>query len=773
MSSRGPRSAYSSRSASPNTPPAPHNPFASEADPIELSHIARPPFGSRDSYDSRGQSPLQSPDPEEISRGRGSLRPDSYFGLSRPSGGQYAPLSARNESPQPTVRSGRESMYSLNTLYQSKLPDADTQALVDRRAGELAQWHVHWTTPAIIGSLFVMGVAAAVGHHMFYSSLNGKEATEQLKMIRAGTAFAFFVKSTLVGCSIVCNRQRIWRTFRRKALTIDGIDGLFSAPEDPTQFFINGEMWRNGKIATVMALCCWLIPIASVLAPASLTSEMTSRTEPATCSKIANLNFGRESDFNFRRVDEAQVRRSSLSYFNTTDLDGKQEGYFDYYDQPAKNVRRLAFSAAYLRRPQPRESAGATFCGQGWNCTYTINFQGPGYKCEDLTRAPPANAPFELSELAPQGNYTYVADVDRGDYKSPQIDTVRGAPRQPPPYPPYLGAFQSEPVLWIGYSNQTTTPYAPDSPYAKKWKVVHEPKMFRCVMHHTNYTFEMSYRPTQLAVLKQRDFIRPVLDTTLQPSLRNDSDWVASPASNFLLPGKDTKAYKLHTAYHSMGALLRTFLRGSVAKTTDLFILTKSDISETRLMDPRTSHPIPELMAGIQGLFEEMLISLLSEPTLVVAEPQDVPCLKTRTINTYRYYKRWLWIGYTAVISVTFLCVCVGAWSIWQNGVASDVLFSRIMATTRNPTLDYLNVGACLGGDPFPKELTETKLRFGVLLEENPREGPLGTVEHCCFGTMGETKEIVKGGTYAGLARYRNVAKKEIGSLDEKQGLLD
>jgi hypothetical protein len=102
-----------------------------------------------------------------------------------------------------------------------------------------------------------MGVAAAVGHHMFYSSLNGKEATEQLKMIRAGTAFAFFVKSTLVGCSIVCNRQRIWRTFRRKALTIDGIDGLFSAPEDPTQFFINGEMWRNGKIATVMALCCW------------------------------------------------------------------------------------------------------------------------------------------------------------------------------------------------------------------------------------------------------------------------------------------------------------------------------------------------------------------------------------------------------------------------------------------------------------------------------------------------------------------------------------
>ena len=257
MSSRGPRSAYSSRSASPTTPPARYDPFASKDDPIELSHVSRPPLDSHESYGSRGHSPLQSPDPDNTTRGRGSLRPDSYFGLSVNSGGQYVPIQGRNESPRPSVRSGRDSTYTLNSLYQSKQVDADTQALVDRRAGEIAQWHIHWTTPAIIASLFVAGVAAAVGHHFFYTKLNGQPATEQLKMIRYGTALAFFVKSTLVGTSIMCNRQRIWRTFRRKAMTIDGIDGLFSAPEDPTQFFINGEMWKNGKLATFMALCCW------------------------------------------------------------------------------------------------------------------------------------------------------------------------------------------------------------------------------------------------------------------------------------------------------------------------------------------------------------------------------------------------------------------------------------------------------------------------------------------------------------------------------------
>lgn len=252
MSSRGPRSAYSSRDPSPDTRPAPYDPFRSEADPIELSHLSRPNFNTRDSYSSQGRSRSRSPD----DRSRGRLRPDSYFGAS-PSGGQYAPLSGRNESPGPSMRSGRESMYTLNSLYQSKTVDADTQALVDRRAGEIAQWHVHWTTPALIASLFISGVAAAVGHHFFYDHLHGQPATEQLKMIRYGTALAFFVKSTLVGTVIMCNRQRIWRTFRRKAMTMNGIDGLFSATEDPSQFFLNWEMIRNGKLATFMALCSW------------------------------------------------------------------------------------------------------------------------------------------------------------------------------------------------------------------------------------------------------------------------------------------------------------------------------------------------------------------------------------------------------------------------------------------------------------------------------------------------------------------------------------
>ncbi|KAI4938748.1 uncharacterized protein J4E92_000029 [Alternaria infectoria] len=495
--------------------------------------------------------------------------------------------------------------------------DADTQALVDRRSGELVQWHIYWTTPALIVALFMAGFAAAVGHHLFYMHLNGKPATEQLKMVRYGTALAFFVKSTLVGTVIMCNRQRIWYTFRRKAMTINGIDGLFSATEDPTQFFLNWEMIRNGKLATLMAACTW------------------------------------ESTYNFR--DMSKFWQKSLNFYNTTEPieEERRDGefypaatgtgsFFDYYDQPSKNARRLAFSA-----------------------------------------------------------------------------------------------FENEPNLWIGYAINTSKPYSHDAEpeYKAKWGNLHEPKIFKCVMQYTRYTFNMSYNPRQSATRLEREFLRPVIgDHPIEPQ-------------------KNTEEYKVTASFHTLGSLLRRFLRGKIEKQK--ILITYSDLSETRLVNSSTSYPLVDLKTEIQDLFEDILITLLNDPNLAVVQTQEVPCTKSRTMVVYVYYKHSLWIGYAIVIAITFAFILVGAWSLHMNGVASDVLFSRIMATTRNPTLDHLSVGACLGGDPFPKELAKTKLRFGVLLEDDPREGPLGKVEHCCFGTMGETKEIVKGGTYAGLKEYR------------------
>jgi hypothetical protein len=96
---------------------------------------------------------------------------------------------------------------------------------------------MYWTTPAIIASLFAAGVIIAIRNYMFYAHLNGQQATNQLMMVRYGVALAFFTKSILVSTVIACYRQRIQHNLRSKAMTINVIDGLSSAIQNPTIFF--------------------------------------------------------------------------------------------------------------------------------------------------------------------------------------------------------------------------------------------------------------------------------------------------------------------------------------------------------------------------------------------------------------------------------------------------------------------------------------------------------------------------------------------------------
>lgn len=134
--------------------------------------------------------------------------------------------------------------------------DPDLLHLIERRAGETAQWRIHWWTPTSMVALLILGVLGAVSHHLFYTSLDGKEANNQLQKIRYGTALAFFTKMTLVGSVVVGYRQRIWYTLRRKAMTLSAIDALFAVTEDPTRFH-TWEMIKNSKLSTLMAVATW------------------------------------------------------------------------------------------------------------------------------------------------------------------------------------------------------------------------------------------------------------------------------------------------------------------------------------------------------------------------------------------------------------------------------------------------------------------------------------------------------------------------------------
>jgi hypothetical protein len=266
-----------------------------------------------------------------------------------------------------------------------------------------------------------------------------------------------------------------------------------------------------------------------------------------------------------------------------------------------------------------------------------------------------------------------------------------------------------------------------------------------------------------LVNITSRTFLAPIINTTL--GLSSDGTLntsIAIPEANWIRPTEDVGRYKLTAAYHSLGLLLRRQLQGTI----DLEYQqprTKTDASATRLVNQTNFYPVDDLQDQIQSFYEDMILSLMSDPQLVVGTTSSVSCVRSRRISVFKYFPEGLWNGYAVVIIATAIFMGVGFHAMYSNGVASDTVFSRIMTTTRNPTLDRLSVGACLGSDPFPKELERTKLRFGVLDEDGRRTGEWRRnpaeevwvggekIGHCAFGTEQQIGEIVKGKSYAGL----------------------
>jgi hypothetical protein len=92
---------------------------------------------------------------------------------------------------------------------------------------------------------------------------------------------------------------------------------------------------------------------------------------------------------------------------------------------------------------------------------------------------------------------------------------------------------------------------------------------------------------------------------------------------------------------------------------------------------------------------------------------------------------------YGVALALALLALVIGALAFVRNGVGVNLGFLTVLATTRNPRLDVVARGACLGAEPMPEALRSTRVRYGEIAPENnglPRrqgDGPL-TAENPC-----------------------------------------
>lgn len=585
----------------------------------------------------------------------------------------------------------------------------------------LTLYQKYWKPHYNMFFLLIVGVLFAVGHHIFYLSLDGKEATNQMRLLRYGAALSFLSKASLAAATVTAYRQRVWMTVRRKVLTVAAVDGLFAATEDLTAL-LNFELFKEAKLAMILVIYVWCTPLIVIFASETLAVQPQTLTEETACPSIRSLNFAHEENNDWRVAHYIDgVPEASVSYWNITTEDKTSPDLFDYWAQPSQQVEQVATLAAFLKGPVAKDNVAAEVCGVGWNCTFTVNFIAPGYKCTELAngvgstpkKLGDAIAPFSTDILAPTGNFTYFASAYEGEYADPQMDSGdSGVPLSPPPFPKNLGVFRTEPVLWIGYASvEDPTKKQPNERSDANWDTAFTPKIFGCEHYETEYEVEFNYVSLQQDVkIKNRKYLNPIIDTVFQRGELVDDgtrdNTTAIPEANYIRPTDDLGRYRRIAAYHSLGSQLRRFINGTIHEPNKIL---KSKVSQTRLIDIHSYLAAGDLMADIPTFYEDIVLSLFSNPQFLAvvwaADPETpsgrieggeetlYPCIRHRTSNHYVYHVADLWAVYTIAIFLAVVGTAFGMMAIWEEGVSRDTRFSSVAAATRGSALEKIPFG--------------------------------------------------------------------------------
>lgn len=694
-----------------------------------------------------------------------------YAGAQRDSQAELLLDSQRNRHSSRSVSFGPSTTF----MYpgQDKAPPSRASSLRPRSCRP--RWHSSFS----MYICFIFGLLCAVGHHIFYASLDGEPAESQTEMLRYGTFLAYAAKAGFSAAAISAFKQRIWVTVRSRFMSISALDSMFAAAEDMTAL-LNWEFIKDAKAAFALVFFAWTTPLVVILTANTLLVEPRTIVSNTTCPSVRSLNFTYEDLNDWRKPTRIDgLFEIPVSIWNTTKRDDQtDDDWFDYYTGPSPNFQQTATLGAFLQEVVARKNASYEVCESGYNCTFNVEFTAPGYNCTEVASgagSTPVNLtqetgeaepPFGTDILLPQGQYSYYAYATGGEYSTTQLKNVgvSGIPNIPnSELPAHFGALRTEPVIWIGYVVLNKPGEVQPNRSDPGWEEAFTPKIFACEHRETNYVANFTYTDgTQSASMSSRKFGSPIINTTFIPSIEandgTDDNITAIPEENYIYP-TDTARYRRVAAYHSIGYMLRKFLNGTVAvEDTLINPIQNTEAIQTKLLDPRNNYfPYPELMTMVQGLYEDLILSMFSNPQFVevvwAARPSEqsgtlikggIPassgaqtgtgdesdyyynCTRSRTGNAYAYHKRDLWIVYGIAVVLTLICVTVGALAIRENGgVTRNTHFSSVVAATRGPALEKVAwMGPLQDRGDVPKDVKKLRLGYGIM--NDSKVGGLG-----------------------------------------------
>ncbi|KAF3808380.1 hypothetical protein GCG54_00013018 [Colletotrichum gloeosporioides] len=613
-----------------------------------------------------------------------------------------------------------------------------------------------WSPTWNIYLFCIIGIGFAIGHHVFYASLEGKivYGDDQLLMLRYGTALAFAAKASLVASVLTAFREQMWATARSRMISISTLDDMFAAPETPLSL-LNLEFISKAKTVAVLALYEWLSPLIVILTTNTLLAKPALEVQQTSCPGVRTLNFSREATNEFRdglKIDG--YYRLSVNLWNTTSVNVTDPSFFDYWAGPSDQGKEVFQAATTLKRPFTNIDDTFAVCEKGWNCTAEVQFAGPAYKCQEMARGVGATVrsleqesgvtkpPFPFKRLAPMGNYTWHVHATLGDYTNPQLN---------------------EPVVWVGYSEYLNTSLSSnDTSNIEAW----DPVLIACEHYEAAYTAELRFIDgAQVHRIKSRKLLAPLINTTLvEGKDANDGttdNTTATPETNYILP-TDTEIYRKTAAYHTIGCFFRHQVNGSIYQP---WTVVDTRAIYTSLIDNRYYTAVPNLRERLEEYYETLILSLFGDPRFIAvgwaANPSMMatsttgtnytyPCTRSRPAIAYYYRARILALVYGMAVFLAIMGVAAGTIALRKNGgVSRNTRFSSIMAATRAKSLNHIDWNGPqrdrghISNDVMRQKLGYGKLR-SYISDEVHRDGSheSKTAEaHYGFGFEGEVDQ--------------------------------
>ncbi|KAK6436851.1 hypothetical protein LTR95_006953 [Oleoguttula sp. CCFEE 5521] len=585
---------------------------------------------------------------------------------------------------------------------------------------------VDWRAPTIITVAYTVGLAFAIGHHYFYASLAATFVDSSIFSQQHNLAIATFW-------------QIFWRTLFRQNMplkTADALAGLLGSIID----MASPRVWLASPLLVFIAAMAWLVPLAKILPPATLTVRLLSQT-----------------DHSLRSLGVPDFLNTSMgkNIYHESDADGPNSAppgtwHWWTYGGPSNYVARIATNTA-LNGELPNLPSPAT------NATYVLSYPAPSVRCEEMpisvlsNWAPIMNCDPSLGFDGAADGFSACLTNPNDDYWWPYLAWVPSESGIVP-FPNYsmttagdlpllnlteglyyvnnLNLYLTEGSGFLGSYNSSAANLFIAAGYYPEGNDDSPPWLppLNCSLYNStyrvNFTFNAGVQEVSVLEVNLTNPISPFWETL--EIEREDPD---------------PPDIAVHMNYQALMEILGHLLVGAIARETTVFQtqILRTELAFTNDMrninnqlgsaglistETNTSQWDKRPLArAVEDVFQNVTLPLFSRSEFLrIDDKSQTNVTITHTQNIYAYNWQRLWLSYGLAFLATLVVVIIGGSSLAIAGASYSNKLSTVLRVTGGDRINrHIDEADRAGNDPLPEYLGKAELRCRI--QQPARDG--------------------------------------------------